>query len=544
MRNATSRAESMGLRLATMKKNSPLTHPPRRVPPLSSGEGPILDSCPLLWGEGARGRRAGEGSLRDTKFARRLGTKVMRGLVILAALTLSACKVGPNYQRPNVQIPASFRAPSESQQAESQAASFADLPWWQAFQDPQLQDLIRTALKQNYDLQLATERINAARAQVGITRSSEFPQVSANPDFSGGKTDQGIKSNIFSVAADVVFQLDFFGRYRRATEAARAQLLGTQDAQQTVILTLVSDVASDYFLLLDLDLQLQISQETVKTQEDSVRLTEMRLSHGVATSLDVLQARQVLDTANAQIPDLERQIGQTEDAISILLGDYPQAVPRGKALGTETPEGWRWSEVLPPQLPPGLSSALLERRPDIREAEQNLVAANADIGVAKAMFFPQVSLTGSGGGAWGHSVFFASDVPTHAGIYSYGASLAQPIFEGGYLRNNLRYAKSQYRQALISYRQTIQRAFGDVSDALIGYEKYHGVRERQEETVKDLQESVSVSLMRYRGGTATYLDVLDSQRSLFSAELTLAQDRNNEYQSLVQLYKALGGGWK
>ena len=465
-------------------------------------------------------------------------------LIFAAAIMLSACKVGPNYHRPAVQIPAAFPAPGEVQQAESQATSFADLPWWQAFHDPQLQELIRTALKQNYDLQLAVERVTAARAQVGITRSDQFPQVSADPNFSGTKTDQGIKSNIFSLAADTVFQLDFFGRYRRATEAARAQLLGTEDARETVTLTLVSDVASDYFLLQDLDLQLQISQETVKTQGDSVKLTKLRLSHGVGTRLDVLQSRQVLDTANAQIPDLERQIGQTEDAISILLGAYPEAVPRGKPLGVETANGWVWNENLPPQLPAGLPSALLERRPDIRQAEQNLVAANADIGVAKAMFFPQISLTGSGGGAWGHSVFFGSDVPAHEGIYSYGASLTQPLFEGGYLRNNLRYATSLDRQAVISYRQTIQRAFGDVSDALIGYDKNHGVRERQEQTVKDLQESVSLSMMRYRGGTATYLDVLDSQRSLFDAELTLARARNNEYQSLVQLYKALGGGWK
>ena len=465
-------------------------------------------------------------------------------LIIAAAIILSACKVGPNYHRPDVQIPASFRAPSETQHTESQATSFADVPWWQVFHDPQLQELIRTALKQNYDLQTAMERVNAARAQLGITRSNQFPQVSASPNFSSSKNDQNIRSNIFSLAADAVFQLDFFGRYRRATEAARAQLIGTEDAQQTVTLTLVSDVASDYFLLRDLDLQLQISQETVKTQGNSVKLTELRLSHGVGTRLDVLQARQVLDTANAQIPDLERQIGQTEDAISILLGSYPQDLPRGNGLGVETSNGWEWSETLPPQLPAGLPSTLLERRPDIREAEQNLVAANADIGVAKAMFFPQVSLTGSGGGAWGHSVFFGSDIPAHMGVYSYAASASQPLFEGGYLRNNLHYAKSQDRQALISYRQTIQRAFGDASDALIGYEKNHGVRERQEQTVKDLQESVSVSLLRYRGGTATYLDVLDSQRSLYSAELTLSQARNNEYQSLVQLYKALGGGWQ
>jgi outer membrane protein, multidrug efflux system len=466
------------------------------------------------------------------------------GLVILAAIMLAGCKVGPNYHRPDVQIPASFRAPGATQQAEAQATSFADLMWWQVFHDPQLQTLIRSALKNNYDLALATERINAARAQVGITRSNQFPQVSANPDFSGTKTDQNIKSNIFSLAADVTFQVDLFGRYRRATEAARAQLLGTEDAQQTVILTFVSDVASDYFLLRDLDLQLQISQETVKTQEASVRLTQLRLQHGIATRLDVLQARQVLDTANAQIPDLERQIGQTEDAISILLGDYPHGIPRGKALGIETPKGWVWSETLPPQLPAGLPSSLLERRPDIREAEENLITANADIGVAKAMFFPQVSLLGSGGGAWGHSIFFGSGLPAHMGVYSYEASLAQPLFEGGYLRNNLRYAKSQYRQEFTSYKQTIQQAFGDVSDALIAYGKSYQVRVRDEESVKDLQDSVSVSLMQYRGGTANYLSVLNSQSSLFSAELTLAEARNSEYQSLVQLYKALGGGWK
>jgi outer membrane protein, multidrug efflux system len=465
-------------------------------------------------------------------------------LILIAALVFSGCAVGPNYHRPAVQTPPAFHGPDQSQQSEPQSASFADLPWWQVFHDPQLQDLIRTALKQNYDLQIAIERVNAARAQVGITRSNEFPQVSLNPNFGGGKTDENIKSNVFQLAGDVVFQVDLFGRYRRETEAARAQLLGTQDAQQTVILTLVSDVASDYFLLHDLDLQLEITKETVRTQEDSVKLTKLRLQHGVATTLDVLQARQVLDTANAQIPDIERQIGQTENAINILLGKYPDNVPRGMPLGIETLDGWTWSETLPPQLPAGLPSELLERRPDIREAEQNLVAANANIGVAKAMFFPQISLLGSGGAAFGHSQFAGSNIPAPLGVGAYGAAATQPIFEGGALRNNLRYAKSQERQTLIGYQQTIQRAFGDVSDALIGYDKYHVVRERQEQSVKDLQQSVDVSLMRYRGGTSNYLEVLDSQRSLFNAELTLAHARNNEYQSLVQLYKALGGGWK
>jgi len=329
--------------------------------------------------------------------------------------------------------------------------------------------------------------------------------------------------------------LDFFGKLRRATEASRAQLLATEDARQTVILTLVSDVASDYFALLQLDLQLQITRNTVAAQEASVKLTNLRLDRGVATKLDVLQSQQVLDSANAQIPDLERQIAQEENAISVLLGNYPQAVPRGRPL-VEQP--------LPPEVPPGLPSSLIERRPDIREAEQTMVAANAEIGVAKAQFFPQISLTGSGGGAFGRSSAFSGLMSSQLGIWSYGAQVSQPIFTAGALRGNLRLAESQHQQALIAYRQSIQQAFGDVSDALIGYQKFHEVRVRQESTVVDLQESVRLSNMRYKGGTTTYLEVLDGQRSLFAAELTLAQARGTEYQSLVQLYRALGGGWK
>jgi len=449
---------------------------------------------------------------------------------------IAGCKVGPNYQRPLVQPPTAFRDFSENPQVQAQAASYADLPWWQVFQDPQLQEFIRTALKQNYDLQLATERINAARAQVAITRSSLFPQVQGNGNFAGGKEGAfQTNYNFLTLTADAAFQLDLFGKLRRATEASRAQLLATEDARQTVILTLVSDAASDYFALLQLDLQLQITRETVKTQEDSVKLTTFRVEHGVATKLDVLQAQQVLDEANATIPDLERQIAQEENAISILLGDYPQAVPRGRPL-VEQP--------LPPEVPPGLPSSLVERRPDIRQAEQNLVAANAEIGVAKAEFFPQIALTGSGGGSFGRSSAFSSLMSTQLGIWAYGVQVSQPLFTGGALTGNLRQAKSLHEQALISYRQAIQQAFGDVSDALIGYEKFHQVRVRQEDTVADLQESVRLSNMRYKGGTTTYLEVLDGQRSLFSAELTLAQARGTEYQSLVQLYRALGGGWQ
>ncbi len=446
--------------------------------------------------------------------------------VILASSLIGGCMVGPNYHRPAVQTPTAYRNLSENPQVQAQVASYADLPWWQVFQDPQLQELIRTASKQNYDLQIATERINAARAQVAVTRSSLFPQVQGNGNFTGGKENTfQTKSNFLTLTTDAAFQLDFFGRLRRATEASR----------QMVVLTLLSDVASDYFALLTLDLQLQITRDTIKTQEDAVKLTEHRLEHGVATKLDVLQAKQVLDTANAQVPELQRQIGQEEDALSTLVGDYPHSVTRGLPLV---------KQQSPPEVPAGLPSSLLARRPDISQAEQNLISANAQIGVAKAHFFPQISLTGSGGGAFGRSSAFSGLMSSQLGIWSYGAQVSQPIFTGGALKGNLRFAESQQQQALISYKQAIQLAFRDVSDALIAYQKYYEVRKAQENTVQDLSDSVGTSLKRYRGGITTYLEVLDNQRSLFTAQLTLAQDRGNEFQSVVQLYKALGGGWQ
>jgi len=455
---------------------------------------------------------------------------------VLCSAFLSACMAGPKYHRPVVQTPNTFRDLADNPQIKAQSASYADLPWWQVFKDPKLQELIRTALKQNYDLEIAAERINAARAQLAVTRSSLFPQVGAGANFNGGKENTfQSKYNFLTLVGDAAFQLDFFGRLRRATEAARAELLATDDARQTVVLTLVSDVANDYFTLLQLDLQLQITHETVATQADSVKLTKLRLEHGVATKLDVLQAQQVLDTANADIPNLEREIGQEEDAINILLGNYPNGVPRGLSLV---------DQELPPEVPPGLTSSLLERRPDIREAEQILIAANAEIGVAKAQFFPQVALTGSGGGSFGRSSAFPGTYPTQVGTWSYGAQVIQPVFTGGGLRGNLHLAESEHSQALIAYQQTIQRAFGDVSDTLIAYNKLRQVRIRQQDTVADLQETVRISTLRYQGGTTTYLEVLDSQRSLYTAELTLASARGDEFRSLVQLYRALGGGWQ
>jgi outer membrane protein, multidrug efflux system len=460
-------------------------------------------------------------------------------LLVMSASLLTGCTVGPNYHKPVVPVPNAYHGPNDNPQdeAQAQATSIADLPWWQVFQDSVLQDLIRNTLKQNYDLQTATERIIQARAQLMVTRSNQYPQVNASGSAVDERSFQGFPftTRYGTYAADVTFQLDLFGELRRATESARAQLLSTEYAQKTEILTLVSDVASAYFALLSLDLQLQITRDTIKTQEDAVKLTQDRLEHGVATKLDVLQARQVLDTANAQVPELQRQIGLEEDALSILLGDFPHSVTRGLRLV---------DQQLPPEVPAGLPSSLLARRPDISQAEQNLISANAQIGVAKAAFFPQISLTGTGGGAVGRSSVFSSFVNSNIGTWGGTASLTQPIFEAGRLRGNLRSAQSQQRQSLIAYKQAIQFAFRDVSDALIAYQKYYEVRKAQEDTVQDLSDSVSTSLKRYTGGIATYLEVLDNQRSLFSAQLTLAQDRGNEFQSLVQLYKALGGGWQ
>ena len=467
--------------------------------------------------------------------------KKMRPLifVIVASILIEGCTVGPNYHKPTVPVPTAYHGPNDDSQdqPQAQAASLADLPWWQVFQDSVLQDLIRRALKQNYDLQTATERIMQERAQLMVTRSNQFPQLSANGNAVDERSFQGFpfQTKYATYAADATFQLDLFGQLRRATESARAQLLATEYAQRTEILTLVSDVASDYFALLSLDLQLQITRDTIKTQQDAVNLTQYRLEHGVATQLDVLQAKQVLDTANAQIPELQREIGLEEDALSILLGDYPHDVTRGLPLV---------QQQLPPEVPAGLPSSLLARRPDISQAEQNLISANAQIGVAKAAFFPQISLTGTAGGAVGRSSVFSSFVNSNIGTWGGAAQLAQPIFTAGRLRGNLHFAESQQREFLIAYKQAIQGAFRDVSDALIAYQKYYEIRVAQENTVQDLSDSVSTSLKRYRGGIATYLEVLDNQRSLFSAQLTLAQDRGNEFQSLVQLYRALGGGWQ
>ena len=450
-----------------------------------------------------------------------------------ALLLLTGCMVGPNYQRPKVAVPQAFRNAAIQEQGQS-PESIADLPWWQVFKDPVQQKLIRTGLERNYDVRLAAESIVAGREEVRATRANQLPQVSADPSYSGGKNPQNgttVNTNTLSLLADVNYELDLFGGLRRATEASRASLLATEQARRTVLLTLVSDIANDYYNLLSLDLQLQISRDTVAAQQKSVKLTTSRVQYGVATKVDMLQAMQVLDSANAQIPDLERQIAREEDAISILIGNYPEAVPRGASLR---------DQELPPAMPTGITSALLERRPDIGKAEDNLKYYNAEIGVARAQFFPQISLTGS----FGRSQIFTSLMNNPASIWTYTASATQPIFEGGKLRANLHIAESQQRSALLTYMQTVQKAFGDVSDAIVDYEKYRDQHAKEEQYVTDLTESLRLANMRYNGGTTNYLEVLDAQRNLFAQQLSLAQIRALEFQSVVQLYRALGGGWQ
>jgi multidrug efflux system outer membrane protein len=455
----------------------------------------------------------------------------------LMLLLLAGCTVGPNYKRPKTDVPGAYRGLAPDQATPSESASLGDQKWWEVFQDEQLQQLIRTALQQNYDVRIAATRILEAQAVLGITRADQLPTVTGGASTTSQRTPRSkvippIESSPSQVNLAFVWELDFWGRYRRATEAARANLLASQWARQEVISTLVSNVASAYLQLRELDLELEISQRTLASREDSLKLTKLLADHGATSMLDVRQAEQLVFTAGEQIPSLERRIEQQENFISTLLGKNPDAVPRGRKL-TEQPHA--------PQVPAGLTSALLERRPDIRQAEQQLVAFNARIGIAKAAYFPQIALTANGGY---QSSALGSLFTGPAGLWSFGGSLAQPIFEGGRLRNNVRLTEAQKEEAVLFYQQTIQQAFREVSDALIAYRKDQEFRQQQEQLTGSAEDAAHLSDIRYKGGATSYLEVLTNQTNYFSAELNLAQARLNELLALVQLYKALGGGWQ
>ena len=458
-------------------------------------------------------------------------------ILLSATLVTSGCTVGPNYKRPIVAVPGSYRGMVPEQGVPTQTAPLGDQKWWDLFQDEQLRALIRTALAQNYDLQIAGSRVLEAQAQLGITRANQFPTLGAGAAIDDTRAAQSkflpsFETSTGQVSLSAAWELDFWGKFRRSTEAARANLLATEWARQEVISTLVASVAETYFQLRALDLQLEISKRTLDSRRESLRLTRILADGGATSLLDVRQAEQLVFTAGAEVPALEQQIEQQENFLSILLGQNPTDVPRGKAL-TDQPQ--------PPEVPPGLPSALLERRPDIRKAEAQLIAANAQIGVARADYFPEISLNGSGG--------FQSSALTNlfsgpAGAWSFGASLTQPIFTAGRLRSEVHLAEARQHTAVLVYQQSIQGAFRNVSDALVAYRKTREFRTQEESLFQSAQDAARLSQDRYTGGATGYLEVLTNETNAFSAELGLAQARLNELLALVQLYEALGGGWQ
>ena len=457
--------------------------------------------------------------------------------VTIASLLVAApaCTVGPTYKRPVVNIPDRYRG--ESGPPTGTSASVADQKWWELFQDPQLQTLIRTALERNYDLRIAAARILQAQAQLGILRADQFPSVAADASATRQRVAQSLdfpatQFSTLQVDVSTAWEIDFWGKFRRATEAARASLLASEWGRRAIVASLIGQVAAGYFELRELDLELEIAKRTLATRDESLQLTQVREQGGATSLLDVRQAEQLVFTARGAIADLERAIEQQENLLSTLVGDNPTSVPRGQFL-VDQPR--------PVDVPAGLPSALLERRPDIQQAEQELVAANADVGVAKAAYFPRINLTGAGGF---QSAALASLFSGPAGLFTVGAALTQPIFTAGKLRSNVAFAEARRDEAVLFYQQTIQQSLRDVSDSLVAYRKTRVVREQQELLTRSAQDAQRLSALRYQGGTTSYLEVLDASTRLFAAELGLAQARLNELLTLVEMYRAMGGGWE
>lgn len=476
----------------------------------------------------------------------------------LAASLLAACAAGPNYHRPPLDVPGEFRgataaagaaagapaAPTPGAGAGAAAAapavatpSLGDEKWSQVFDDPVLQGLIRTALGQNYDVRIAAARVLQAQAQLGIARAQQYPFAALgaqgfserNPQISS--TFPAYQANDAEVDLSVLWNLDFWGKYRRESEAARDQLLATQWGQRAVLTSVVASVAAGYFQLRELDLALELSQDTLASRQNSLGLINVLAKNGSASMLDVRQSEQLVYTAAATIADLQRQVAQQENALSALLGNNPASVPRGRPL-TQQPD--------PPAVPAGLPSALLERRPDVRAAEASLMAANAQIGVARAELFPSISLTGTAG-------FESYDLRRlftgPATLWNAAGALTQPVFAAGSLHAGVRLARAEEQQMLLSYQQTVMNAFREVSDALVAYRRDREFREQQQQLSDAARDTDRLSNLLYQHGGASYLQVLTSETNDFAAQLTLAQAQLDERLALVELYEALGGGW-
>ena len=443
----------------------------------------------------------------------------------------AACTLGPKYKRPDVPVPPAFRGPDSSVPA---AESLGDANWWTVFRDEALQKLIRTALSSNPDLEIAAARVSQAQAQVGITRTDALPFIGAvgnagrirnpsNPFF------PAFEVNTSQIGLTSVWQLDFWGRYRRATEAARAELLATEWGRKAVVASLVANVAAAYLVLRELDLELEVSRRTLAARRESLELNRRLERAGSIALMDVRQAEILVEQAASRIPDLERRIQQQENLLSVLLGRNPEEVPRGLPLT---------SQPMTP-IPSGLPSSLLDRRPDVQQAEWRLVAANARIGVAKAAYFPQLSLTGTGG----YQAFSLSGL-FDSRVYNIGAGMTAPIFDFGRIRSTVRLTEAQREELIAAYRQSVQQAFREVSDALIASQKNREFRERQQALLQAARSAADLANLRYKGGAASYLEVLQSQTNLFEAEIGLAQAQLNERLTVVQVYNALGGGWQ
>lgn len=466
-------------------------------------------------------------------------------LSLSLGLAVAGCKVGPNYKRPVVNTPAQYRGALAPDIAPTRnAPSLGAEKYTAVFTDPVLQGLIAEALKNNYDVKIAADRVLEQQAQLGITKAAEYPTVNVGATYDAlglpsgllGNSNSGSQSsqtNYFAggLTASVAWNLDFWGMYRRETEAARANLRATEWARQTTYSTLVESVASSYYQLRTLDAELEITKQTLAAREQSLALTKT-LEEGGNTSLaDVRQAEQLYYTAQAALPNFESQIEQQENSLALLLGRDPGPIARGQEIA-DTPH--------PVGVPVGLPSALLERRPDVRRAEQLLVQANANIGVARAQYFPQFSLSGTGGVS---SSQLAGIVASKNAYYYAIGSVSQPIFDAGKIRNNYRLAQAQHKELLDTYQQTIAGALRDVSNALIAYNKTREYREQQEKQTAAAQDAVRLARLRYTGGSTSYLEVLTNDANLYSSQLTLEAAQQQEALSLVQLYNALGGGW-
>jgi NodT family efflux transporter outer membrane factor (OMF) lipoprotein len=456
---------------------------------------------------------------------------------VIIAAALTGCMVGPNYQRPKLDVPPQFR------DEQTTAKSVADTKWFDLFKDEKLTALVKMALAENYDMRIASARVLEERAQLGIARSNLFPNLTGSGSLTAQRTSSigavtyipsgtNLASTYTQVGFNLNWELDVWGRIRRLTEAARAQYLASEEGRNGVTTTLIGDVTAGYFNLREADLELQIAKGTKDVAERSLRLTRVRRDRGVATSLDVSQAEQFLYTATGQIAAAQRQTEQDENLLSLLIAKNPQPIERGKAL-TEFPT--------PPEIPAGLPSALLERRPDIRQAEQMLIAANANIGAAKAQYFPQITLTGFLGG---QSRQLANLFTGPSRDFSIAPNALVPIFNAGQIRNNVRLTQAQQQEAVASYQKSVTSAFREVADAIVGYRMTADQRAQEELLVKALSEADRLSTLRYQGGLDSYLQVLDAERNLFQGQLDLARLRRDELISIVTLYRALGGGWQ